>query len=312
MNADTSKSRKLFMALGITVASAYILMVVGTFVTSTGSGLGCPDWPLCHGTVAPPLEMQVWFEWGHRLLGALTGFLILYSTFVIWKSYKGTSLYLMLGVGGLLVAAVLFGGLIVHTEAPLLESFTHVLIISSHLLIAVVVFTLLIFVLRSVGPLGEDAGTGAYALIFTAIFMQVVVGIFVRYSSATLACPDFPLCHGSIIPDIMSQKIVLQVLHRAVAFSVLALAVVLFVRSVRKEKSANARGLLFTIALIVLQGAFGAAVVFSSMFLPFIILHGATGFFLMGWLAYKSAPYFLMRSGAAAEQRSHIVGAEAL
>ncbi len=62
-------TKKAIFILGGSIVSAYILMVMGTFVTSTGSGLACPDWPLCYGTVSPPLELSIWFEWGHRLLG---------------------------------------------------------------------------------------------------------------------------------------------------------------------------------------------------------------------------------------------------
>ena len=78
-------SLKIGLLLGATVLCTYLLMVMGTFVTSTGSGLACPDWPLCYGTVVPPRYLSIWFEWSHRLLGGLTGFFVLLSTLCVWR-----------------------------------------------------------------------------------------------------------------------------------------------------------------------------------------------------------------------------------
>ncbi len=288
----------LGFVLGATILFTYILMVMGTFVTSTGSGLACPDWPLCYGSVAPPLEMSIWFEWGHRLLGGLASIFILLSTVLVWKRYKGLPKVLMLSVLGLLAIGVLLGGLTVIVEAPLLSTVAHVAIISSHLVIATLVLICLVFTFRYLvkGDAAEEKGF--YKLIFGVVYLQVLIGIVVRYAGATLACPDVPLCNGALVPDISNNIILLHFLHRLTALSVVIITVTALYKSVKLNH--GVKGFAITFALVLLQAFFGIMIVVSQMFLPFIILHAATGFLLLGFISYKAMPGFFalpMRGG---------------
>jgi cytochrome c oxidase assembly protein subunit 15 len=57
------------------IAMAILVLIVfsGAAVRTTGSGLGCPDWPDCRGTFLPAFEKHTWMEYSNRLLSSVVG-----------------------------------------------------------------------------------------------------------------------------------------------------------------------------------------------------------------------------------------------
>jgi|TARA_B100000959_G_scaffold249471_1_gene277134 cytochrome c oxidase assembly protein subunit 15 len=268
-------------------------MVAGNVVTTTGSGLDCPDWPLCYGSVTPPLKLGIWLEWGHRLLGGATGILILFSTILAWvksdskrvKLFTFTALCL-LGIGAA------FGGIIVLIEAPLLEGPLHLAVISFHIILATLIFSILILALRSLSSTTSRNMPTFYFHLLGLISLQIVLGIFVKYTESSLACgTDFPLCQGLLLPNMDSLEITLHFFHRVIALAILLYITLHLVRSITTGKDLGNAWTIFT--LVIFQGTVGAFVVWSNMYLPYVVLHGATGFFILGWTVYKSSPFIL-------------------
>ncbi|MBI5179121.1 MAG: heme A synthase [Nitrospinae bacterium] len=275
--------------LGLAITLTYVLMIFGNVVTTTGSGLACPDWPLCYGTVNPPKEISVWIEWGHRLIGGTTGIFILASAFLIWKKASSALKFFLKIAVGLILLAVLLGGAIIIVDAPLLDSVLRITVVSSHIIVATVIFTTMIVAYYSVSS-GTSAGRRNYQLgLFALVYLQIVLGIIVRYSRSSMACPDWPLCQGSLLPPLFTPEVMLHYTHRLVAYTVFFITLWDLVRTVRAGD--NYQRSAVTFGLVLLQASIGIGIIQSQMFLPLLVLHGAVGFLFLGWVAYLGAPF---------------------
>jgi heme a synthase len=54
-----------------TLGLLMVVVITGAGVRLTRSGLGCPDWPKCHGGTLPPANINSIIEYGNRVLSGL-------------------------------------------------------------------------------------------------------------------------------------------------------------------------------------------------------------------------------------------------
>ena len=107
-----ARLRRLVRWNQATLVVVLLLILAGGIVRSSGSGMGCPDWPLCFGQVIPPLvesdlpanyqeiyaergyadtrfnALKTWTEYLNRLLGAVTGLMVLVQAVLAFLLYR--------------------------------------------------------------------------------------------------------------------------------------------------------------------------------------------------------------------------------
>lgn len=201
------KKQIRFRRFGIlTIASVFFLIFIGGLVRSTGSGMGCPDWPKCFGQWIPPSDIselpidyktkfavagkeiadfdafKTWTEYYNRLIGVVIGLFVFLTVIFALPYLKSTNkkifwlsflAFILVGFQGWI------GSIVVSTDLA-------TYMITIHMLIALIIVALLIytvsasqdFVIYQINPL-PGLKTLIWVLLIIAL-VQTVSGTQVR------------------------------------------------------------------------------------------------------------------------------------
>jgi cytochrome c oxidase assembly protein subunit 15 len=269
----------------LTAFSTLLLLAAGGLVTSTGSSLAVPDWPLSFGQVFPKMEGGVLYEHGHRMIAAAVG--LLTTVLMIWLLRAEPRAWVRkLGVAAFLavLAQGLLGGITVLLKLPLLVSMGHACLGQGFfcITVALTLATSREWIQPAPPARREDAVPGLRALgVMTTvfIFLQLILGALVRHTGAGLSIPDFPLSFGRLVPPVLEGPILIAYLHRlgavAVTFYIAWLVARIFIS--HPGESRLLRPALGLSALLVLQITLGGATVLMQLAVLPATAHVVTG-----------------------------------
>lgn len=206
--------------IGLAVALAFVVVVLGAWVRLTDAGLGCPDWPGCYGSLIVPgdthtiaaaneafpdrpvVAHKAWHEMIHRFAATTLGLSILIAAALAWRNRLDPNQPVKIPL--ILLGVVIFQGMLgMWTVTLLLKP----LIVMGHLLGGLttlgLAFWLLLEHLRREAVARARprrlAGPALAGLVVLAC--QIALGGWTSSNYAALACPDLPTCQGSWWPE---------------------------------------------------------------------------------------------------------------
>ncbi len=259
----------------LVTAATLLLIVAGGLVTSTDSGLAVPDWPLSYGMLFPPMVGGIFYEHGHRMIAGAVG--LMTAALAFWVSRRESREWVRrlgwVALGTVIVQALL-GGITVIWLLPPVVSTSH--LGTAMLFLAIV--TLLAVVTapgwhaaRLRPPVAAGDLRRMAAIATAAVYVQILLGAAMRHTGAGLACPDFPLCNGQLLPDLTGAAIALHMAHRvgAVVVTVLVFLLAESAWARHPEVPEFRRPALAALGCVTLQVLLGALSVLSRL-APFI------------------------------------------
>ncbi len=281
---------KLFHRFSLfTAVCGALLIFAGALVTSTGSGLSVPDWPLSYGTFFPKMQGGVFFEHGHRLIAGFVATLTLVTA--AWAYLKVQSSLIRklcyVAAGAVLLQAIL-GGMTVLLQLPTWTSVAHACLGQSYFC---VLCSIALLSSKTWQNATRDLDTKTLlphlTLVFVImVFIQLFLGAWMRHIGAGLAIPDFPTSLGSWIPPIFTYWIKVHFAHRvgALCITIYFIFFALYAAWMHRRKKIIRIFLYILFILILTQVTLGSFVIWTGKNAFITSLHVVCGASILGTL----------------------------
>lgn len=309
------------------VAMVLFLIFAGAMVTSNNAGLAVPDWPTTFGENMFTFHPSKWvggifYEHGHRLLASGVGALTIMLT--AWLAIAERRAWVRkLGYAALALVIVqgLLGGLTVLLKLPAWTSSLHGLLGQTFLVLSVMIAYSQSYELRhrtGAQQLSYGSESNFRLAVFgiALLYIQLLLGAFVRHTESGLAIPDFPtmgfswyprfdsaflevineMRSGMLLPAVEMHQILLHFAHRVVGVVLLAAVPWISISILRTHSSSPGSRRTARLALLVclLQFSLGALTVLSGRHPTVTSLHVLGGASLLALMTLMALQIFPM------------------
>ena len=260
------------------------MMTLGAFVRASESGLGCPDWPACHGQLVAGGHHAL-IEEAHRWLATILVVAVVGLALMVFRDYRHERRVTRPAIWMLAMLAlqVVLGGVTV-----LLRNVAWT-VVAHYGGAALLVWSVALVAVRLAFPAAERAPRDSFSRL-TAWFVGLSYGLLVAGSTLANAGSDtacgrgFPLCNGALFPS-LNHLVVIALVHRVWAGVLLVLALWVLIRS-RRDR-AGAPPIKWAAAVVsiiyIVQAGLGFLIVGVSDSTAIEVLHSSIG--SLTWLA---------------------------
>lgn len=304
--------RTIRIWLGVVIATLFCLVLVGGATRLTDSGLSITEWKPIHGAIPPlsvaewqeefqlyqqiPEYQQInqgmtldefkaifWWEWGHRLLARLIGLVFALPLMFFWLTGRIerqlrmplVGLLALGGFQGFIGWWMVSSGLSERVDVSQYR-------LATHLIIACLIFSGCVWIMRSLTPHSSDAaptaGSRRFAGILVALtIFQIYLGALVAGLDAGYAYNTWPLMDGSLIPtdlfiqqpwwiNLFENPKTVQFVHRIGAYLLFAAALLHMAQSLKADaETTHTRRSVVLFALVSIQAVIGIVTLITQV-----------------------------------------------
>ncbi len=281
----------------ILLFSIFLQIILGAWVRLTGSGMSCPDWPLCYGFIFPTPNkidglpnldysyFQIFLEWVHRANAAIIigPICLIFSCYIIFK--KNLNQFLLKYAYLLILLIIIQGGLggltVFKSNIPWS--------VAIHLMFAFLLYLITLLIILKTYDFGHNTfSANRFIKVITFIsgfftMTAAALGAFTSKYGASLSCNNWPGCTESFFPNFSDMFEVIHFSHRVIAMLLILVLISLFIAFIKyfNTISKNIKMILLSMFFIIaFQVIIGALLIYMEVPIWMGIFHQSIGLLL--------------------------------